>query len=69
MKGKKYTIWKLSDLSGQSAVVSLFLFGSAFQEFWKMSLGTIIALRNPNIMPDKEVNTCLHTPVTESQWI
>lgn len=55
IKGKKYSIWKLSDLSSQTAVLSLFLFGSAFQDHWKTSVGTVIAILNPNIMPDKEV--------------
>ena len=55
VKGKKYSIWKLSDLSGQSTVVSLFLFGTAFQSHWKTTLGTIIAILNPGVMSDKLV--------------
>lgn len=55
IKGKKYSIWKLSDLSGQNAVMTLFLFGEAFQKHWKTSLGTIIAILNPSVMPDREV--------------
>lgn len=54
-KGDKYSVWKLSDLSGQSAVVSVFLFGQAYQEHWKTSLGYIVALLNPSILPDREV--------------
>ena len=61
VKGNKYTVWKLSDLSSQSAVVSLFLFGKAFQEHWKMVQGSVVALLNPTIMPDKEVVT-ISTP-------
>ena len=55
MKGDKYAIWKLSDLSSQTAVISLFLFGKSYQEHWKTSVGTVVALLNPNIMPAKEV--------------
>ena len=55
-KGNKFTVWKISDLSGQSAVVSLFLFGKAYEEHWKTSLGYVVALLNPSIMPDKEVS-------------
>ena len=60
MKGDKYTIWKLSDLSSQTAVISLFLFGKSYQEHWKTSVGTVVALLNPSIMPGKEVRT--HSP-------
>ena len=55
-KGDKYSVWKLSDLSGQSAVVTVFLFGQAYQEHWKTPLGYVVALLNPNIMPGKEVS-------------
>lgn len=55
VKGKKYSIWKLSDLSSQTAVVSLFLFGTAFQAHWKTSLGTIVAILNPHSMCDAQV--------------
>ena len=54
-KGNKYAVWKLSDLSSQSAVVSLFLFGKAYQEHWKMVQGSVVALLNPTIMPNREV--------------
>lgn len=60
VKGNKYTVWKLSDLSSQSAVVSLFLFGKAYQEHWKMVQGSVVALLNPTIMPSKEVVTATH---------
>ena len=54
-KGNKYAVWKLSDLSSQSAVVSLFLFGKSYQEHWKMAQGSVVALLNPTIMADREV--------------
>ena len=54
-KGDKYSVWKLSDLSGQTAVVTVFLFGQAYQEHWKTPLGHVIALLNPNVMPSREV--------------
>ena len=60
-KGDKYAIWKLSDLSSQTAVISLFLFGKSYQEHWKTSVGTVVALLNPNVMPGKEVRTHTHT--------
>ena len=55
VKGNKYAVWKLSDLSSQSAVVTLFLFGKAYQEHWKMVQGSVVALLNPTIMPNREV--------------
>lgn len=54
-KGDKFSVWKLSDLSSQKSLVSLFLFGKAFQEHWKTPAGHVIALLNPTIMPNKEV--------------
>ena len=62
VKGDKYAMWKLSDLSAQSAVVLLFLFGKAYQEHWKMAQGSVVALLNPTIMPNREVGrTRTHT--------
>ena len=55
-------IWKLSDLSSQTAVISLFLFGKCYHEHWKTSAGTVVALLNPSIMPGKEVRH------THSRW-
>ena len=55
-KGSKFVVWKLSDLSSQSAVVTLFLFGKAYQEHWKLPQGQVVALLNPSIMPNKEVS-------------
>lgn len=59
-KGEKYSIWKLSDLSSQNVVISLFLFGRAHQEHWKTPLGNVVALLNPNIMPSREVGSVNH---------
>ena len=67
MKGDKYAIWKLSDLSSQTAVISLFLFGKSYQEHWKTSVGMVIALLNPNIMPGKEVRT--HTRDDKTKYL
>ena len=58
-KGNKYAVWKLSDLSSQSAVVSLFLFGKAYQEHWKMVQSSVVALLNPTVMPNREVTSPL----------
>ena len=54
-KGEKFSVWKLSDLSSQKSLISLFLFGKAFQEHWKTPAGYVVALLNPTIMPNKEV--------------
>ena len=55
VKGKKFVVWKLSDLTSQSEVVTLFLFGGAYQQHWKLPLGEVVALLNPSIMPSREV--------------
>ena len=43
----KYMILELTDLKWE---LSLFLFDSAFEKFWKLTPGTIIAILNPVIM-------------------
>ena len=48
-------MWRLSNLSSQNDVVSLFLFDKAFDKHWKTSTGTIITVLNPKIQADKQV--------------
>ena len=70
IKGKKYTIWKLSDLSSQSAVVTLFLFGAAFQSHWKTSLGSVVAILNPQNMSDAQVRYVLNPlSMSDAQYV
>ncbi|KAI1004482.1 hypothetical protein K3495_g3732 [Podosphaera aphanis] len=47
-KRQKYMVMTLTDLKWE---VDLFLFDSAFEKFWKMTPGTIIAILNPLFMP------------------
>lgn len=42
-------MWKLSDLSSMANVVTMFLFGEAHKEHWKVSLGDVVAVLNPSI--------------------
>jgi minichromosome maintenance protein 10 len=44
----KYMIIRLTDLKWE---LDLFLFGTAFEKFWKIPTGTIIAILNPGFMP------------------
>lgn len=44
----KFLIMTLTDLKWE---LDLFLFGSAFDKFWKLTVGTIIAILNPGFMP------------------
>ena len=60
-KGDKYSVWKLSDLSSLSSVVTVFLFGQAYRDHWKTPLGSVVALLNPNIMPNKEVSVKIYS--------
>jgi len=54
--GKKYAIWKLSDLKDCSKTPSFFLFGQVFTAHWKMAVGSVIGLLNPNFMKDSTNN-------------
>lgn len=49
-KRGKYLIVNLTDLKWE---LDLFLFGSAFDKFWKLTVGTIIAILNPGFMAPK----------------
>lgn len=46
----KFMVLHLTDLEWE---LDLFLFGSAYDRFWKMTVGTIVAILNPGIMPPK----------------
>jgi len=46
----KYMVLHLTDLQWE---INLFLFDSGFEAFWKLSVGTVIALLNPAIMPPR----------------
>ncbi|CAD0084949.1 unnamed protein product [Aureobasidium vineae] len=46
----KFMVMTLTDLKWE---VDLFLFDTAFEAFWKMTPGTVIAMLNPSIMPPK----------------
>lgn len=49
LQGDKYSVWKLSDLTSVTNVVTLFLFGEAHKEHWKVSLGDVVAVLNPSV--------------------
>ncbi|KAK6432184.1 hypothetical protein LTR95_011647 [Oleoguttula sp. CCFEE 5521] len=46
----KFMVLALTDLKW---TVDLFLFGSAFDQFWKLTPGTLLAIQNPAILPPK----------------
>lgn len=52
--GKKYMVLQLTDLKWE---VELFLFGSAFDKFWKVPVGTVVAILNPGIMKPRNADT------------
>ena len=47
-KRGKYMVMGMTDLKWE---LDLFLFDSAFEKFWKLTVGTIIAILNPAFMP------------------
>lgn len=51
--GKQYCIWTLCDLHTDLKTVGLFLFGSAYKEFWKSSVGTVVGVLNPTVFENK----------------
>lgn len=53
-KGSQYLIWTLSDLKDDLKTVALFLFGSAYKQLWKTTIGTVLGVLNPTIMDQKD---------------
>ncbi|KAL0267230.1 UNVERIFIED_CONTAM: hypothetical protein PYX00_009565 [Menopon gallinae] len=52
-KGNPYCIWTLSDLRGDIKTITVFLFGSAYKEFWKLALGVVVGILNPSLLENK----------------
>jgi len=46
----KFMVMTLVDLKWE---IDLFLFGTAFDQFWKLTEGTLLAIQNPSILPPK----------------
>nr|OQO30970.1 hypothetical protein B0A51_01775 [Rachicladosporium sp. CCFEE 5018] len=46
----KFMVLTVTDLKW---TIDLFLFGSAFDQFWKLTPGTLLAIQNPAILPPK----------------
>ncbi|KAL9051932.1 MAG: hypothetical protein Q9162_005716 [Coniocarpon cinnabarinum] len=46
----KFMVLRLTDLEWE---IDLFLFGEGFETFWKLAVGTVVAILNPGIMPPK----------------
>lgn len=69
-KGSQYMIWTLSDLKDDIKTVSVFLFGDAYKELWKVTVSTVIGILNPNILDNTQKNKDLATlSVTNSQKV
>lgn len=49
-KGNQFQIWTLSDLKDDLKTVSMFLFRKAYNDLWKTSEGTVVAVLNPNVL-------------------
>lgn len=52
-KGNQFCIWTLSDLQNDLKTVGVFLFGSAYKNFWKTSVGVVAGILNPTVMEKK----------------
>lgn len=53
-KTNKFMVVKLVDLRWE---LDLFLFDTGFSQFWKLTVGTLIAVLNPDIMPPRVRDT------------
>lgn len=50
----KYMVMQITDLKWE---IEIFLFGSGFDKFWKVSVGAIVAIMNPGIMKPRIADT------------
>ncbi|CAA9966363.1 zf-primase multi-domain protein [Pyrenophora teres f. maculata] len=50
----KFMVLKLTDLKWE---LDLFLFDTGFSQFWKLPVGTLVAILNPDIMPPRNRDT------------
>ena len=50
----KFMIIRLTDMKWE---LDLFLFDSGYEHFWKLPVGTLVAILNPDIMPPKDRNS------------
>ena len=50
----KFMAMRLTDFKWE---LDLYLFGSGFETFWKLTVGTVVAILNPGIMPPKNRDT------------
>ena len=50
--GKDFSVWKLTDLRGNCLPVSIFLFGRAHKEHWKVPLHKVVGILNPKVLDD-----------------
>ena len=50
----KFMVIRLTDLKWE---LDLFLFDTGFSQFWKLPLGTLVAILNPDIMPPRNRDT------------
>lgn len=53
-QGGKFMVIRLTDLKHE---LDLFLFDTGFSQFWKLPLGTLVAILNPDIMPPRNRDT------------
>lgn len=57
--GADYSIWKLNDLQNLDKSAVLMLFGNAHETQWKLSRGSVVALLNCKILPNKDAKSDL----------
>lgn len=50
----KFMVIRLTDMKWE---LDLFLFDSGYEHFWKLPVGTLVAILNPDIMPPKDRNS------------
>ncbi|XP_050347527.1 protein MCM10 homolog [Nymphalis io] len=55
-KGNNFIIWTLSDLKDDLKTISMFLFRKAYNDLWKTTEGTVVAVLNPNLL-ERSQNT------------
>ncbi|KAJ3055601.1 minichromosome maintenance- protein [Rhizophlyctis rosea] len=66
--GKKYILFKLTDLAG--CIVNVFAFGRAFEGVWKETVGSVVAILNPRIvLPNEALNSIALDVNDANKWM
>ncbi|XP_055327689.1 protein MCM10 homolog [Paramacrobiotus metropolitanus] len=67
--GKQFSIWKMMDLEDSANSVTLFLFGDAHSDSWRVQASNVVVILNASILPKKDDKSGLSLSVNSYNQI